>query len=333
MAADEDAPLEQLSTQEVRLWSLDDIGVASEFAGAVPQLDRPARTGLVVDLDRDGDCDLLLGSLGTHRLEVLERTGPTGHSVRVRLSAKSTATSAFGAQVLLVTDAHRRVQVLAPVAGFQTAGPRELVFGLGDETAGVLSVLWPGKAEFEPFGRVKAGGAVVLVEGQSSAQQLRDEPQPLAVALPEGVKLRIGDRPAAWPLITTAGVAYVLPFTDAGEALTLHLVNGDSDLIFLAQMRDTETSGTTTRYALALNASGWTERGRHALDALNQTERITGLMLDWDNPANLRAIDPSLDLYTLELPTTLTFDRNGYVVAIERNLTASESSGAKPAAR
>lgn len=320
MAADEESPLERLSDQGLHLWSFDDEHAASRGSLGFGGLDRPLRTIAACDFDRDGDPDLVVGGLGTHRVELLENlAGSTGanHYVRLRLQANDSARCAIGALVRVHTTQRSRATVVGSVGAFGASGPPELLFGLESATVCDVDVLWPGKRQFETYTGVGADRTWLLVEGRGKAHMVAEREWPLAEALPFGVKLTPAARPYAWPLLDRGGERVELDFATDLETTNLFLVSGERDVDWL----DFERDGRS--YALALGPKGWSS---DVLESL--PEHVAPLSLNWNDPDDLKVVDPFLDLYSLELPTTLRFDAEGRLLSARRELRPSGSSSA-----
>jgi len=134
------------------------------------------RAAIAVDFDQDGDLDLLLNewSFTQRNRQFLYRNdiqaNPSGY-LAIRLRATTSQYEAFGSEVVVTTKDGRLSQVLACGHGFLSAGPPELLFGLGSQPDAEVVVYWP-SGRREAFGRLSTNSQNLLVEGAGKAQPL-----------------------------------------------------------------------------------------------------------------------------------------------------------------
>ncbi len=143
----------------------------------VAGLDFPqdGRSFALLDLDRDGDLDILLKNRNAPQLRVLRNDVPTGnHSIAFRLDGRSEAGSgdyrtgrdAVGAGVTLETAQGKRTKYVALGSGFLSESSRDLVFGLGQHTEVLrATVRWP-DGRVETFENIPADHRITIVEGE-----------------------------------------------------------------------------------------------------------------------------------------------------------------------
>tara|TARA_B100000029_G_scaffold380923_1_gene376016 strand:+ start:602 stop:1243 length:642 start_codon:yes stop_codon:yes gene_type:complete len=102
---------------------------ASFVSGA--DLDADSRQAVAADFDRDGDLDLLVGSVGGGAVRLLRNNMPQGHRILVRLIGQTSNRSGIGCRIIVHLDSGRLIRDLFPANGFMGSGPPEQLIGLG----------------------------------------------------------------------------------------------------------------------------------------------------------------------------------------------------------
>jgi hypothetical protein len=150
------------------------------------------RAVAAMDLDRDGDQDLVVHNVFRPHLVALRNDVGRGRTVVVSLRAKK---NRFGVGALAVAEVggRRQAQEMTCGSGYLSGQPLELVFGLGASAqVDKLTIAWPGGAKEAVFnlepGRVTIEEGVGIV---AKAPHATAAPAPLPP--PERV-LREGDR-------------------------------------------------------------------------------------------------------------------------------------------
>ncbi|MGI9241543.1 MAG: ASPIC/UnbV domain-containing protein, partial [Verrucomicrobiales bacterium] len=126
-------------------------------------IDSDSRSVVAADFNRDGACDLLVGSVGGGPLRLFLNRYPAGNFVRVRL--QGTTSNRLGIGARLVAHAGKKiVRDVFPANGFMGQGPVETIIGIGDATEiERLEVRWP-SGKTQTFANLPAGGSVELRE-------------------------------------------------------------------------------------------------------------------------------------------------------------------------
>ncbi len=122
-------------------------GGFDDVSGAVGlDLDQDGRSFAVLDVDHDGDPDLVvMAARQAPQLRVFRNDyAPRGAALAVRLVGKESNRDAIGARVIVETERLRRTKVVQAGSGFLSQHSKELLFGLGDSQRVVkLTVAWP----------------------------------------------------------------------------------------------------------------------------------------------------------------------------------------------
>src|SRR3954447_20769466 len=152
-------------------------GGFDEVSGALGlDLDQDGRSFALLDLDRDGDEDLVvMAARQAPQLRVFrndfatltpgggDRSRPAG--LAVRLAGVKSNRDAIGARVTVETDRMRRSKIVQAGSGFLSQHSKELLFGLGaSERLVALTVDWPSGGT-QTFTGLPRDARVHLVEG------------------------------------------------------------------------------------------------------------------------------------------------------------------------
>jgi Tfp pilus assembly protein PilF/peroxiredoxin len=143
-------------------------GGFDDVSGSVGlDLDQDGRSFSVLDIDRDGDPDLVvMAARQAPQLRVFRNDfAPRGASLAIKLVGAASNRDAIGARVTIETDRLRRTRVVQAGSGFLSQHSKELLFGLGQSNRVVkLTVEWPSGAS-QAFTEVSLNGRLRLVEG------------------------------------------------------------------------------------------------------------------------------------------------------------------------
>ncbi|HXE75254.1 MAG TPA: tetratricopeptide repeat protein [Candidatus Xenobia bacterium] len=144
----------------------------------VAGLDFPqdGRSFALLDLDGDGDRDMILKNRNAPQLRVLRNDVPAGnHSIAFRLigrpesssGAYRTTRDAVGAGLTLETPQGKHTKYVTLGSGFLSESSRDLVFGLGPHSEQLrATVRWP-DGKVETFEGLPADHRITIVEGAS----------------------------------------------------------------------------------------------------------------------------------------------------------------------
>ena len=122
-------------------------GGFDEISGALGlDLDQDGRSFAVLDVDRDGDPDLVvMAARQAPQVRIFRNDFQGGsHSIAVRLQGTKSNRDAIGARVTVETDRLRKTRIVQAGSGFLSQHSKELVIGLGPSARIVkLTVDWP----------------------------------------------------------------------------------------------------------------------------------------------------------------------------------------------
>ncbi len=124
------------------------------------------RAVLAVDLDNDGDEDIVRVNVQGQNVEVLRNDRETDHaSLQLDLVGTSGNRDAYGARILVTTaDGRTQMRELTSAAGYQTGLDHVITFGLGTHASAEVTIRWPGGAT-ETI-TLDAGRHTVVEDGQ-----------------------------------------------------------------------------------------------------------------------------------------------------------------------
>jgi hypothetical protein len=129
-----------------------------------------ARSVAYLDLDDDGDLDMVVNSFGGPAYVYRNNSETLGNNwIKVRLvgdPAKGVTRDAIGARLLFDTPSQAGLwrEVFSTV-GYLTGHPKQQHVGLGPAKAADVTVIWPG-GETQKFPRLAAGRAYTIVQGK-----------------------------------------------------------------------------------------------------------------------------------------------------------------------
>ena len=148
-------------------------GGFDEISGTLGlDLDQDGRSFAVLDVDRDGDPDLVvMAARQAPQVRIFRNdfgsVAPKGgsHAVAIRLTGTKSNRDAIGARVTIETDRLRKTRIVQAGSGFLSQYSKELLIGLGpSERIAKLTVDWPSGGT-QVFTEVPLNGRVSIVEG------------------------------------------------------------------------------------------------------------------------------------------------------------------------
>ncbi len=145
-------------------------------------LDSDSRSAIAADVDRDGDLDLLVGSVGGGPIRLLQNQIPQGHRVVLSLTGTDSNRSGIGCRVTIGCEDRHVIRDLFPANGFMGTGPTELTIGLGRATLITsLTIRWP-TGQNQVFTDLAVDQHYTLTEG---SQTIEASPLGLATGIDE----------------------------------------------------------------------------------------------------------------------------------------------------
>lgn len=159
------------------------------------------RSYSLVDLDFDGDLDMILKNRNAPQVRILRNQSEAGHqSIAFRLQGRQSNRDAVGATVTLETAAGVRTKQITLGSGYLSQSTKTLYFGLGS-VAKVerVTIRWPSGQE-QTFVDLPAGHRITVAEGEekfraepfqsrNSDQRVCPAPEPLPAASRTGIAM------------------------------------------------------------------------------------------------------------------------------------------------
>jgi len=273
------------------------------------------RSLVAADFDGDGDPDLFCHNLQAERHQLWRNDlGSQSRAVTIHLRATQGHPEAIGATVVLEGPAGPVAQVIARGSGFASSGSPNLIFGLGSKTSAEVKVLWPGAATWSSQGIVKAGGAYLIVQGESSPRVVEVEAGQLSDPWPRGLRLPIGAKVPPIVLENAVGEARNLAL---GVAVDLHFWSSACSPC----VRGLAAMDPDARARLQLVCVDPGLRRSEAVRLLDEWG-IAGEALFAPFSPELRegSLGALMDVGSLPVPSTVHIDASGILQGVERAL-------------
>ena len=140
--------------------------LSTSEAGADLAVPLVGRGAAYADYDGDGDLDVLV-TTNDGPAKLLRNDGANDNNyLRVRLQGGDSNRDGLGAQLALVSDSGRQVQVVRGGSSYCSQSETVATFGLASDTAvESLEVRWPSGA-FDRFANLEANQLITILEGQ-----------------------------------------------------------------------------------------------------------------------------------------------------------------------
>ena len=168
-------------------------GSFDDVSGALGlDLDQDGRSFALLDLDGDGDQDLVvMAARQAPQLRIFRNDfESSSRSLAVRLTGAKSNRDAIGARVTVQTDRMRRTKIVQAGSGFLSQHSKELLVGLGaSERVASLTVDWPSGGK-QVLTDVPLNGRVRIVEGGT----VKTEPLRHAAGVAACARARQGTR-------------------------------------------------------------------------------------------------------------------------------------------
>ncbi len=131
-------------------------------------IDSDSRSAIAADFDRDGDLDLLVGSVGGGPIRLFQnRILTNNHRVRIDLQGTVSNRQGIGARVVAEVSGRLITRDVFPTNGFMGQSPAELILGVGQaERIDRLTVRWPTGQE-DVFTDLPVEAVISIVEGEA----------------------------------------------------------------------------------------------------------------------------------------------------------------------
>ena len=287
-------------------------GGYDDISGTVGlDLDQDGRSFAVLDIDRDGDPDLVvMAARQAPQLRVFRNDFEAkSTSIAVRLRGTTSNRDAVGARVTVDTDRVHKTKILQCGSGFLSQQSKELLIGLGaSERIVKLTVSWP-SGETQVFTDVPLNGRIRIVEGRGIETEAF---QPRST----GTISSSAPAPSSAPRTTWMYEPFPAPDVSApslgGETRSIAALKGKPAIVLL----------WSPKVSVSRAALETLERGAQTLTRAG----VGSLTIAVDAPADASGLSYAI-LYRhlfmnrqdVRLPTGLLVDSGGNVVKVYRD--------------
>ena len=249
------------------------------------------RALVALDMDGDGDQELLMLNRAKPRLQLFVNQGPTGKALELRLRATKGHPEASTATVRVRTKAGVRAFPVLLTRGYVSAVEPVVHVGLGAEEQAEVEVLWRQGAS-ESFGPVQAGHRWTLVEGGEKSSQpfTASAPRAPAPRLPLKVE-QLGLKAEGRPTAVQVFASWCKPCREEVPVLTALAAQGAWQVQGLGAHAAEQLQAEARKLNIAYPVAPLTPEVAEALSASNGQ---------------------------LDLPTVLLFDASGRLARVVR---------------
>jgi len=133
-------------------------------------LEADSRSPIAADFDRDGDLDLLVGSVGGGPIRLFLNQTPQQNRILLKLEGVKSNRSAIGSRVEIYCGGRTIYRELFPSNGFMGLGPADWLVGIGNaEKIDTLTIRWP-SGETQKFSNLPVNKTISIREGDQKFQ-------------------------------------------------------------------------------------------------------------------------------------------------------------------
>ncbi len=131
--------------------------------------DHLGRSLVVLDIDRDGRCDVAITHLDDPAALLVNRTPDAGKSIGLELRATNSPRDAIGTSITATVGSRTFSAQLTAGDGYMASNERRMMIGCGTQAeVGDVTITWP-SGHVEYFGTLPASQDYLLVEGSALA--------------------------------------------------------------------------------------------------------------------------------------------------------------------
>ena len=135
--------------------------------------DGDGRASLAVDLNHDGQLELLVRQAGGGSLVIYGNRFPKRHWLKVTLRGVESNRLGIGSKLFVKTARHRQMRELFPMNSYMSQTASMVHFGLGDaDEIDEVEILWP-SGEKQRLTNVRVDQHIVVEEGDEDFQVIK----------------------------------------------------------------------------------------------------------------------------------------------------------------
>ncbi len=264
---------------------------ASESSG----IDEPSMSNgaAYVDLDNDGDLDLVVNNIDQEAFVFINNTMqngkmPDAHFLSLRLIGDSLNRAGLGAKVFVYTGGQVQMQEESPVRGYFSSVDRQLLFGLGSfRQTDSVRVIWPdGRTQVKPHVSADTFLTLSWTDAVKSDRRLPAGPSPApqpptifsAIPSSSGIGYRHHENP-----FNDYALQRLLPhkFSQLGPSIATGDINNDGAIDFFV--------GGAYNFSgkVFIQQKDGSFRSRNLVDSIKMEEDVACTLFDADGDGDL----------------------------------------------